>query len=246
MTHLVFGGSSGIGSAVISELLTDSVDIVNIDLNPHPSIFLADNWVGDLTDDVFLLDILSRIDQLSTISSVLWSVRFRHHIQNSSVNLLNEAFNVELFPLVNLIESLHDRIITESPSFAIVSSIASSYVSAQHFSYNIIKSSLESFVRSCAVKYGEASSARFNIISPGVVFIPGRSDQIPLTDQKVALQRSSIPRQSPVHVSELAKLIVFILSSQSSSLNGANIIADGGESLLDQYFVAQRVLNFSS
>jgi enoyl-[acyl-carrier-protein] reductase (NADH) len=247
MTHLVFGGSFGIGSAVINEISTKlSQPTINIDLVPSPGTKADDNWYGDLTDPAFQCDIFSRIKKLPSITSVLWSVRYRHQASTASVNQLQSALNLELYPLISLVETIHEIILRDNPSFCILSSVASTHVSAQHFSYNILKSALDAFVRSCAVKYGDVSRARFNTVSPGVVYIPGRSDALSSSNRNSLLQRSSIPRLEPVHVNEIAQLILFILSGSSTSINGANIVADGGETLLDQYYVAQRTLDLNS
>ena len=82
---------------------------------------------------------------------------------------------MEVFPLISILSGISKKIIHDSPSVVVLSSIASQLISSQHYAYNLVKSSQESLVRALAVKYGDISHARFNAISPGIVDIPGRT-----------------------------------------------------------------------
>ena len=63
-----------------------------------------------------------------------------------------------------------------------------------------------------------------------------------ILNQKI-YEKASVPRLSIVTAEEIGKLVAFLSSNDSSSLNGSTIVADGGESILDQYYVAQLAKN---
>ena len=243
MTSVIFGGSSGIGHSIVRDLLKNGhSDIVNIDITP--SDIASRNILGDLSCDKFVQSVLLKLNGFDKIDSVIWTVRYRHSDQMNDIDIVKNSFDVELFPLVKLLSDLSSRLITDGTSVVIISSIASKLISSQHFAYNLVKSAQESLVRALAVKYGDNSSVRINAICPGIVDIPGRSSTLNSQYSEAALLRkSSVPRPLTVHVDEISKLCTFLLSQASSALNGATLVADGGESILDQYFVAQRTFN---
>ncbi len=243
MTSIIFGGSSGIGHAIVRDLKNNGHDdIVNIDISP--SIISNRNILGDLSCDQFVQTVLLKLNSLDKIDSLIWSVRYRFSDQMNDNDIVKNSFGVELFPLVKILTQLSSKMIIDGTSVVILSSIASKLVSSQHFAYNLVKSAQESLVRALAVKYGDNSLVRINAICPGIVDIPGRSSSLNSQfSEAVLLRKSSVPRPSTVHVEEIAKLCTFLLSQASSALNGATLVADGGESILDQYFVAQRTFN---
>lgn len=243
MTSIIFGGSSGIGHAILCDLKKNGhSDIVNIDITPSDvSTF---NILGDLSSDLFVKSLFLKLNSLKKIDSLIWSVRYRYSDQMSDIDIVKNSFGVELFPLIQLLSELSSKMTTDGTSVVILSSIASTLISSQHFAYNLVKSAQESLVRALAVKYGDNSSVRINAICPGIVDIPGRSSSLNSQYSEAALlRRASVPRLSTVHVDEISKLCTFLLSQASSALNGVTLVADGGESILDQYFVAQRTFN---
>lgn len=246
MTTIVFGGSSGIGNAIIEDLINKGHDdIVNIDITP--SSIASSNISGDLSCDDFIRHVSDKLNSIKTIDAIIWSVRFRHFDDLSDIDIARKAFDVEVFSLITILSLISSKLIADGPSIVILSSIASKFVSSQHFSYNLVKAAQESLVRAMAVKYGEISLARFNSICPGIVDIPGRSKALTdITSKADVLRMASVPRMTTVHVKEISRLCSFLVSNDSSSLNGVTLFADGGESILDQYFVAQRTFNHLS
>ena len=243
MTSIVFGGSSGIGHAIVRDFKENGhSEIVNIDISP--SSISSRNILGDLSCDQFVEQLLAELITLDKIDSIIWSVRYRSHCKMNDIDIVKNSFAVELFPLVEILSHLASKMKADDTSVVVLSSIASKLISSQHFAYNLLKSAQESLVRALSVKYGDNSSVRINAISPGIVDIPGRSSSLNSQYSEAdLLRKSSVPRLSTVHASEIAKLCSFLVSPASSALNGVTLVADGGESILDQYFVAQRTFN---
>lgn len=240
---LIFGGSSGIGRKVIEALQFKNNSIINIDLRPSGCESNIEDMCGNLRDPGFIKQIALRIQSIPKVESILWTVRYRSSPGEDQSSILRACIDTELMPLVSIIEQIHNKIISDSPSVCLVSSIAATLVSDQSFGYNIVKAGQTALMRSLAVKYGDMCGARFNVIAPGVVDLSQGSVEV--NERRDLLQRSSIPRCSPVTGKDLAQSILFLMSERSAAINGSNIIADGGESILDQYFVAQRTLKLA-
>ena len=243
MTIVVFGGYSGVGHAIIKEFNDcEKFEIINVDMVPSPIANF--NLIGDISCPDFIAKGTQYLSNLDQISAIIWSIRYRNSDSISDLDLVKATFNAEIFPLISIVSSISELIIRDSPSVVILSSIASQFISSQHYAYNLVKSAIDSYVRAMAVKYGDISHARFNAISPGIIDIPGRSGSFNNDNSSLqSLRKSSVPRLSTIHVAEIAKLCFFLTSSNSSALNGTVLMADGGESILDQYFVAQRTFN---
>jgi NAD(P)-dependent dehydrogenase (short-subunit alcohol dehydrogenase family) len=245
MASVVFGGSSGIGSAVIDNMKKKSTSkIINVDLKRSDNTSISTNIVGNITLPGFRARVCSELSQFNELNCIIWTLRYREVKGESDVEILRKAFELEVISLLEIITLLSDQIIKSSTSIVVISSIASTLVSGQNLGYNLVKSTLESLVRSLAVEYGSKSNVRFNSISPGLLDIPLRSDLYRKNNPSAQhIERACIPRKQPINVSELAELIYFVSTPLSSCINGTNIIADGGESILDQHYVAERSFN---
>ncbi len=237
MTHLVFGGTSGIGNRCLNLINKKyKEDSLNIDLSNNNSS-LNKSIVGDISSNEFRNELYLKLKNIK-IESITWSVRSRSNKKNSS-KILQDCMAVEIYPLMELIEFFGNEICRQNAKIVVISSIASEFVSAQDSAYNITKSAIETYVKCMAVKFGKLSGARINVIRPGIVSMPERSNINLSKNDSKKLEKASIPRLSPITAEEIAKLNLFLISNDSSALNGSIINADGGESLLDQYFVAQ-------
>lgn len=92
------------------------------------------------------------------------------------------------------------------------------------------KAGVVQFTKTIAAQY--APKIRANVVSPGAVrtqrmidgFLRGKTDvQIDAFVSRYACKRLAEPE-------EVANLIVFLLSTDASYLNGRNYVADGGRS----------------
>lgn len=241
MTHVIFGGSNGIGDRcglALKKKLPNK--IINIDLKPSKNDLYDEEFIGDLTSRKFVEIIIDAL-MSKNISSIIWSVRSRVKGENN-LDTVKKTLEIELFPLVDIIERLEDLIIKSDSKIVVISSIAAQFISSQNCAYNISKGAIESFVRNIAVKLGHKSYARINILRAGIVYMKERSNN--LTKDKEILEKASVPRLSLVSAEEIGSLAAFLSSDESSSLNGSTVVADGGESILDQYFVAQLASKF--
>lgn len=236
MALIIFGGSSGIGKEIINKYSPDEDRLVlNIDLLPYVKSNVC-NINGDITDTAFTKAVIEKLKSIDSLDVIIWSIRYRP--KEDKVSSISDAMDVELNPLVSIIENIEPEIVNSATSVVVLSSVAAKLVSAQKSEYNIVKAATEAYVRSMAVKFGRTSAARFNCLQPGVVVIPDRMPRSYDNNKRKIVEKCSIPKLNPVTVSEIAEAVLFLASKSSSAFNGATLAADGGESILDQHFVA--------
>ena len=66
MTIIVFGGSSGIGDAIMRELIGNKEsDIINVDVVPSP--IATQNLIGDISSVEFIDHVLYQLNSLKVI-----------------------------------------------------------------------------------------------------------------------------------------------------------------------------------
>jgi len=96
--------------------------------------------------------------------------------------------------------------------------------------YSATKAAVRSFARNWTLDLKERK-IRVNAVSPGVVPTPGY-DLMGLTKEQVQgfveLQVTTIPLGRVGTTDEIAKVVVFLASDDSSFVNGIELFADGG------------------
>ena len=96
--------------------------------------------------------------------------------------------------------------------------------------YSATKAAVRSFARNWTLDLKERK-IRVNAVSPGVVPTPGY-DLMGLTKEQVQgfvdFQVTTIPLGRVGTTGEIAKVIVFLASDDSSFVNGIELFADGG------------------
>jgi NAD(P)-dependent dehydrogenase (short-subunit alcohol dehydrogenase family) len=96
--------------------------------------------------------------------------------------------------------------------------------------YSATKAAVRSFARNWTLDLKERK-IRVNAVSPGVVPTPGY-DWMGLTKEQVKsfvdLQVTTIPLGRVGTTDEIAKVVVFLASDDSSFVNGIELLADGG------------------
>ncbi len=240
MTNLIFGGSNGIGRVCLEEIAKgDYTNVINVDLC-LPNDNKIKTFTGDLRNHGFQEKLLNDLLRIQELDSIIWSLRYRNKKQISISDQIKNELEVVLYPLIKIIERLSKKIEECSTSIIVLSSINSDLVCNQPYSYHIGKSALDAYCRKLAVEIGSKSNARVSIVKPGIVQMKSGTQEKNSNDEYQKACEASIPRLEPVNVKEVANVVRFLASEESKAINGASIVVDGGESLLDQYYVARR------
>lgn len=240
---VVTGASSGIGLALTEQLLVEGAEVIAIDRKPCP-----------IRDVIYLqLDIASYWDvrpQLETIRGPIMGLANVAGVSGMSDAATVIATNF-LGPKV-LVEELLSKITAESAivnvasisagngalpdtAFAEIANLQNKYeltAFVAHYAvsgdqaYRISKKATVDWSRTLAAKLVPLH-IRVNCVSPGPVATP-------LLEQfRTSMGKSAIDRASKIlgrhgTPAEIAQIIRFLLSPQSSWVNGINIPIDGG------------------
>ena len=126
-------------------------------------------------------------------------------------------------------------LILESGGGTIVNiSSGGSLVALPNFSvYSVSKAAIDALTRTIAVDF--APKIRANAILPGFVRIANSENN--RTPEELERWYGDIAKQYPMRrvceVEEIANVVSFLASEQSSYINGQSIIVDGGKSISD-------------
>lgn len=236
-TALFCGASSGLGKIVALFFLQKGWNVLNVDIamNDELNAHGIKTYLCDLTDKNHAQQIFHNIfDEYPTISALINCIRFRdtqkeeHWEKEISIDL-----STYYYASLLVAEYMKDRA-TECSIISFSSVVASLIAPCQKISYHVAKSGITQMMRYFAVYYGPYG-IRANSIEPGLISKRSAEKSSNRSDasyyakiaQHIPLRRSGSP-------SEVAELILFLASSQSSFITGQNICIDGGLSIREQ------------
>lgn len=234
---LVIGGTHGIGREVVLSLLNNghTVSVVGRHI-PSYSHARVHYWTIDLSQTASLSrSILNIIAKDGKISHLIFCQRFRGEGDNWT-----GEFSVSLTATKIIIDTLipyFDR--TPERSIAIIASLASFLVGhEQPVGYHIGKAGLVHLMRYYAVVLGP-KGIRVNCVSPCTI-LKDESKKFYLENTKLQkLYKQIIPLGRMGTAKEIANVLLFLCSRESSFITGQNIIADGGLALTSQERLAR-------
>jgi NAD(P)-dependent dehydrogenase (short-subunit alcohol dehydrogenase family) len=102
---------------------------------------------------------------------------------------------------------------------------------AGHSHYAASKAGLLMLTRACALEYGR-DGIRFNAVSPGLIDRDGLRENWP---EGVARWLDKVPLARMGSAADVADAVLFLLSSASRWISGANLIVDGGMSSVSRW-----------
>lgn len=242
-TVVVTGGASGIGLATIERLLGQGVDrCVIIDLNPDHAV--VDDLVrrfGESRITAFACNVADQDAVHQMIAAVTHDGPIAGLVNCAGTLLVRPSLELTLADLHRLFDvhvggslfaaqaAAASWIQTQTPGAVVnVSSVASSFGWPGRLPYALAKTGVEGLTRTLAVEWARWG-IRVNAVAPGTVDSPlmaeGRRPAgvkpIEVVADRHALGRAATP-------SEIASVITFLLSQDSSFMTGAIVPVDGG------------------
>lgn len=246
---LITGGTSGIGKATSIEFLRKKYKVIclgrsNKNIEQFKSeVGTQENLIimkGDLTDSNFLSKIILNLSQSYTsIDCLINCAGIIGHggITKESLETWDKVLEINLTSIFKLIKNLLERnLIISGGSIVNVSSICSKKVCGS-ISYSVSKAGLDMLTKALSIELAPRR-IRVNSINPGLIRTNLHSSAGLFKNDQQYEQwfNSSIINKHPIQregsTQEVANLISFLVSEQSSWITGTNISIDGGRATL--------------
>lgn len=246
---VITGGGTGIGAAIARRYADEGAKVVVIGRRPEPLAEVeravgAYPIVADAADGPAarraVAEVLARFGRLDVLvanagghgfspvgdtDDASWEASLRAN--------LTTAFVMAREALPALIES--------KGQIVIISSIAGLFAGPSVAGYTVGKHALIGLTRSLARDYGR-DGVRVNAVCPGWVQTPMADDEMDefaeqagftTRDEAYATVTADVPLRRAAQPSEIAAVVRFLGSAESSYITGAVIVADGGSHIVD-------------
>lgn len=218
---MVFGGSGGLGQAIVSEL-SAQFDVIATSRTGSPgTIRVQPNEAGGLT----------ALETLGPLSAVVWAQGVNcnddvGHVDDDSYRGVMAA-NVDY--VVATMNCLRERaLLLSGAGLCILSSVWQEVARPGKLSYTISKAALGGLVRAAAVDLA-ADGIRVNAVLPGVVDTP--MTRAVLSPEQYSTVTRMTPLQRLTTPQEVARVVAMLVDERSSAVTGQSIAVDGGFSL---------------
>jgi NAD(P)-dependent dehydrogenase (short-subunit alcohol dehydrogenase family) len=227
----VFGGSKGIGKVICKNLVKRGDKVIVISrkkINNKDS----NHILCDITSDSDLDRLLSKTKKLK-IDSLVFAQRYRGNDPTSDLDL-------SLLATDNIIKKFLFKL-KKNSSIVILSSIATTTVlHDQNQIYHYTRGGIEGMVKFYACKLGKFG-VRINCIQPSKLIKPENKKFF----NKKNLDRKILEKITPLgrmgDSKDVASLVNFLTSDNSSFITGTIIPVDGGLRLLSQESVVKMI-----
>lgn len=232
-TVVVTGAAGGIGAAVVERLADEGARVIGIDVRPPESPRLAYSGVCDVTDEEAVDRVFSDVEsevgpvqglvatagvQIAKDTHTLTAEEFRKVLDVSVIG----TFLTSKRAILGMLDAGEGRIVTFGSTAAVGSA-------PRLASYAAAKGAVLQYTRSIAVEYADWG-IRANCICPGGTMTPMMKE---ITESRPGVDRflARHPIGRYADPSEIAAVVAFLLSDDSSFMLGSAVMADGGFSI---------------
>jgi NAD(P)-dependent dehydrogenase (short-subunit alcohol dehydrogenase family) len=225
--YMVIGGSRGIGSALVKNLLEKGHKVYSISRN---SPEFSHSSLISLNCDVLSSDTLPEIKEpLNGLVYAPGSVNLRPFTSLKQSDFQNDM-NINLYGAVKVIQNyLPNLKKAGDASIVMFSTVAVQLGLPYHTSVAAAKGAVEGLIRSLAAEL--APVIRVNGIAPSLTDTP-LAEKLLNTEEKRKMAAERHPLKRYGSAAEIAETAAFLLSPMSGWITGQVIHADGGLSSL--------------
>ncbi len=222
--YLVVGGSSGIGAAIIENLVQQGNTVYNMSrkvVNLPGVVHIA--W--DATQpDAQALQALP--DTLAGVAYCPGTINLKP-FNRLSLDDFQKDFQVNVLGAVAVVQAVLPKLKKQEGSAVVFfSTVAVQTGMAFHASVASAKGAIEGLTRALAAEYA-GSKIRFNCIAPSLTDTPLAKNLLSSDEKKEAANKRH-PLGRVGNAQELAQLATFLLGEQATWITGQIIAADGG------------------
>jgi len=240
-TALITGGAKGIGLAISHELINDGWNVV-ITGRDAAAIKIAVAGLGssrgkavgkvmDVRDrasiDAVFAEVRSEFDSIDSLINCA-GVIIRDESEVLSESDWNTVIDTDLSGVFKCSQAAFSDL-AKSPGATIVNvgSIAGSVGIAGRAGYTAAKAGLEGLTRTLGLEWADRD-IRVNAVAPGWTRTEMVAGGIKDGRLSEAALTARIPQQRLAEPNEIAKVVKFLMSSDSSYITGQTIVVDGG------------------
>ena len=246
---IVSGGGTGIGAATARRFAAEGAHVLVTGRRPGPINAVAEEVgglaiAGDAADpshaDAVVAAAVERFGGVDVVVANA-GVGFGGAAADVSVERWQETIDVNLTgPLLLVRAALPALLERGRGAIVLVSSVSGIVSDVESAAYVASKTGLIGLARSLAVDYGPRG-IRTNTVCPGWVVTPmgdGLMDELAAAqgisrEEAYLLATEHVPMRRPATAEEIAACCLFLASDESSIVNGAALVADGGATIAD-------------
>ena len=240
---VVVGASSGIGRQVALELSQSGANVLAVGRNLErldalranspvnlikhpPRIFVEQLDVTKTTADEWssVLENFTRsVGKINggVYTAGIWGLT---PLNAFDTELARKIFDTSFWGAVNFVQSTsRKRFAEENSSFVVMSSVAADFAGKSLFAYSAAKAAIQAAVKSFAAELVRGKH-RINSIAPALVQTEMMQNEMYVEDEKI-ISRHLLGLSSP---SDVAGMILFLLSERAARITGQNFFVDGG------------------
>ena len=240
-TALITGGAKGIGLAISQELINDGWNVVitgrdataiasavaGLDTGPGKAVGKVMDVRDRASIDAVFAEIRTEFDSLDSLINCA-GVIIRDESEVLSEQDWNTVIDTDLSGVFKCSQAAYADLV-KSPGATIVNvgSIAGSVGIAGRAGYTAAKAGLEGLTRTLGLEWADRD-IRVNAVAPGwtrTEMVAGGIKDGRLSEAALAAR---IPQQRLAEPSEIAKVVKFLMSTDSSYITGQTIVVDGG------------------
>ncbi|MEL6864384.1 MAG: SDR family oxidoreductase [Bacteroidota bacterium] len=225
---LIVGGSSGIGLAIVRQLLAQGAQLTVLSRSAEALDGLAVQHiqVDVLSEDFSNVELPKQIDGLVYCPGSINLKPFRA----LKPDQFRKDFEINVIGAVKVLQATQRALkAAESASIVLFSTVAVGQGMPFHASIAASKGAVEALTRTLAAEM--APRIRVNCIAPSLTDTP-LAGKLLANDDKKAAAANRHPLKSIGQPEDMAQLAIFLLSSQSQWISGQVIGVDGGLSTL--------------
>ena len=248
----IIGGNGLIGSSFTNLYTKDNVNLFVLDLfktqkktksfikNIHFDCTKLENMKKKL-DNIFIKygepDILVNCSYPVTSDwkkNTFTKIKYSSFKKNIEIHLNSYCWIAKLFADRMKSKKISGNIVLLSSIYGIVAQNKENYRGTDmnlNMTYPIIKSGIIGFVKQSASYYGK-NKIRINALCPGAILGHVKGSKTSQNKRFIKQFSANVPLNRLAHVNEIANVLNFLISDNSSYISGQSIVADGGYTVL--------------
>ncbi|MBV8100685.1 MAG: SDR family oxidoreductase [Verrucomicrobia bacterium] len=235
---VVSGAASGLGLELCQLLAGSGVTTIGIDRDQgSPQLEGSKHYrhvQGDVSKQEVWLEAVKLVRSYKPVSiglATCAAILEVGDVLDTTEEHWTKAFRINVFGTVLGIQSVLPAMLEIGcGSIVTVASVDATFAEQQLAAYCASKGAVRQLARTIALDHAR-HGIRVNVLSPGPMLaglFKRHMDSAADRDRFIATRANRQPYGRILSVEEVATAAVFLLSSQSSAFNGAELIADGG------------------